>query len=407
MKPDLSPSEVARSAGGPRDLRKRSLPLDGIRAIAALTVVLSHCAAATGILRRVYLYSPVAGRLVGMLGNFAVTTFFALSAMLLFGEFTGRVLYDRPAPRLRIYAAKRALRIYPAYWVALVGFALLAGTSAVHGSIFGLVTLLERNLNASREYPGLWVSWTLYIEVSFYVFLPILVFVLARACRARPTSTRIRIVTGTLLGLSLFSFLWAALTHHLPYVDLRLERNLMTFLSWFVAGMLLALAQRCHREGDMIWPRISQLADHPWVCWGAALGINILLAIVGWEPFVGEGRTEFLLRVSLHALGAFLLLLPFALSSRPSVIRTSLKCRPLVWISLVSYGLYLWHWPLINELTRHLTFTWSVPSYLLMVAIILPSGLLIGWVSHRLIELPALGLVHSRSDAVVAPSSDR
>src|SRR4051812_8429119 len=94
--------------------RSRSAPLDGLRALAALSVLAYHSLLATAGL----------GAASGAL-HFGVPVFFVLSGLLLYRPFVAARMDGAPPPRLRSYAVRRAARIVPAYWTALLALGAL------------------------------------------------------------------------------------------------------------------------------------------------------------------------------------------------------------------------------------------------------------------------------------------
>ena len=107
-------------------MRARNHALDGLRGLAALGVLTLHVWMFTvqGAHGRDELVSLLTGEL-----RLGVVLFFVLSGYLLAGPWVASALDERPAPRLGRFAVKRAARIVPAYWVAMLGsFWLLAGT---------------------------------------------------------------------------------------------------------------------------------------------------------------------------------------------------------------------------------------------------------------------------------------
>jgi peptidoglycan/LPS O-acetylase OafA/YrhL len=95
-----------------------------------------------------------------------------------------------------------------------------------------------------------------------------------------------------------------------------------------------------------------------------------------------------LARFLVNGASAFLLLLPAILNTRrrPSTILATMRAAPLVWLGTISYGLYLWHKPVITEI-RH-----DNPNGLefwpLLAATMLAS-IALSWVSYHLVEKPA------------------
>jgi acetyltransferase len=101
----------------------RSLPLDALRGIAALAVVLFH----------VWAYArPVPGSTLETAsdkvlneGRLGLILFFVLSGFLLYMPWARATLDDRPGPALGPYALRRAARIVPAYYLAIAGAVVL------------------------------------------------------------------------------------------------------------------------------------------------------------------------------------------------------------------------------------------------------------------------------------------
>ena len=115
--------------------------------------------------------------------QFGVALFFLISGFLLYRPFVAARLRGEPMPFVGAYAWRRFLRIVPAYWVALTATALLLKPEvfdhAVRFYAFGQVYSFEHALG------GLAVAWSLCVEVSFYVTLPLW----AMAARRLPGET--------------------------------------------------------------------------------------------------------------------------------------------------------------------------------------------------------------------------
>ena len=384
----------------------RSSHLDGIRGLAALGVLLFHCIYATGYWGSLYRQSHAVGALIANAANFCVCIFFALSGFLLFREFLGAILFDEDRAPTARFLARRFLRIYPAYWAALLGFVVLIGYDKLRGSVFGLVTLTERNLNRTAEMPGIPVAWTLYIEVAFYVFLPIAAALLMRLCRQKPAVTRVRLVLGSLIAMAAFSMLWIFLVDRFADADLRLMLNLPAYLGWFAAGMVLAVIHRCRDHGLAIAPRLTRLAEHPWWCWSVALALNVAIERLDLLASSDQTAVQVQLRLAALAFAALLVLLPLVLSSRPSKIHLIVGSTGIVWVGMVSYGVYLWHWSVAKKLVDLLAIGGSLGGTLVLIALVLPISLLIGWISFRVIERPAMSLAPSRPAGSVESQHD-
>jgi peptidoglycan/LPS O-acetylase OafA/YrhL len=166
-------ADLAPPPGNPR------FPLfDGLRAIAALSVFLGHTVTGT--------YSLVGHTslivLAIQVADQGLAIFFLISGFLLYRPF----LLARLAGRrlgVRDFAARRALRIIPAYWVALTLFiaaGLVSGVTTSNWWIFyGFLQVYRFNTIGQ----GIGVAWTLCIEVTFYAALPIFALVAGRLRR--------------------------------------------------------------------------------------------------------------------------------------------------------------------------------------------------------------------------------
>jgi len=396
----MTASEVESLPSDHSDYRPahRVSALDGVRALAALGVVVYHAAGYLG------LYTPADGSaryvfpVLRNLGNFGVAVFFVLSGYLLFREFVSNLLFDAERTSLPHYFGRRFLRIYPAYWVALIGFVIVVGAPAVAGGAFGLLTLTERHFS-TEVFAGLPVAWTLYVEVAFYIFIPIFAGVLWLLCREREVKVRLAIVLSALTGLAVFAHVWVGLIVPSVSVDyrLRLLLNLPTYFGWFAAGMALSVASAWVRAGRSLPRCVQQLANRPWVCWSVA-GIAYLTIVLVESDFRFDGNiarettTMLQVRFLLQGMAALFFIMPMAISHQESRLRSFLGGRQLAWLGLVSYGVYLWHQTILRQLAKWFTFEPNLLGFLLLLAIVVPSAILFGWVSFRLIEKPALSL---------------
>ncbi len=378
--------------------RKRSSTLDGVRALAALAVVVYHCSGASGFATSAHGSKSIFVAVIGNFGNFGVAVFFVLSGYLLFQEFVRKILFDGERTPLPHYFERRFLRIYPAYWVALIGFVFVTGAPLVAGGAFGLLTLTERHFSEA-VFPGIGVAWTLYVEVAFYVFMPFFAGFLWLLCRRRDVLIRVSIVLVALVGLMVFAHVWIGVIVPSvpPDMRIRFRMNLPTYFGWFAAGMALAVGSVWSRSGRTLPKSIAQLANRPMVCWSVAL-VAFLMVVLIQTDFRFQGRphdeTSLMLqaRMFLQGIAALLFILPMAISGRVTRLHAFVGSRQLAWIGVISYGIYLWHQIIMKALVEWVTFSPDLFGFLKMVTIVVPSSCLFGWISFRLIEKPALSL---------------
>ena len=119
--PQAGPGGAVPPAVAPPPGHRRFGLFDALRATAALMILGYHCAAAVGAI------GPGRTGLVTQHLESGVTVFFLISGFLIYRPFVAARESDRPAPRLRDYLRRRALRIVPAFWFGLTVFALARG----------------------------------------------------------------------------------------------------------------------------------------------------------------------------------------------------------------------------------------------------------------------------------------
>src|ERR1700759_4061302 len=160
----------------------RVASLTGIRAVAALLVVGTHAAYTTGK------YTHGYWGLVGSRMEIGVPIFFVLSGFLLFRPWLKSAIVDAPPPSLSRYAWHRVRRIMPAYVVTvLIAYVLYhfrhAGPNPGHTwyGLFRNLTLTQIYCNGylgKYLHQGLTQMWSLAVEASFYLVLPLLAYLL-------------------------------------------------------------------------------------------------------------------------------------------------------------------------------------------------------------------------------------
>jgi peptidoglycan/LPS O-acetylase OafA/YrhL len=367
--------------------------MDSMRGIAVIAVVATHTSFFVA-LKGVHATQV-------RFGFISVTVFFMLSAFLLYGPFVHARLADEPPPATGAYAWRRFLRVVPAYYVALTVVAIALGFAYVF-SAEGIATYY----GFAQVYRPDWVlrglpqAWTLCVEVVFYALLPLWAAGMRRL-RATSVDRKVRqelIACAALVAVSFAFKLWFTATGAIDGDFGRpLQLNFLTFMDDFAIGMALAtLAARYHGGTDE--PRALRLIDRfPSIAWavgGLALGIGVVtLGLLGQ---VGDLRTNgapYVVRHYLIEVIAVGLLVP-AMFGNPERgrLRRLLRNRALLYVGMVSYGIYLWHLAILEQLSR-----WDFESLggqrsVLWFAAAFPISLLLATVSYYAIERPFLSL---------------
>lgn len=374
------PPALAPPPGNPR------FPLlDAMRALAALSIVFTHAAGVTGFNTD----NPLGAYTARL--NFGVTLFFLLSGFLLYRPFVAARLEGRPPVRIADYTRRRILRIVPAYWVALVVLALTVGLPAFWDGPWWRSFAFTQIYWADSTVQGIFPTWTLAIEISFYLVLPFLAVVLGRLA-----GTRWRLELAALAGLGLAS-LGVRVALQAAGGSYVLQNTLVSFLLWFCAGMALAVLSVAWWGREHEIRPLALVVRHPWVPWAAA-------AVVFWfaSTQLGLSRGFFIVYTDLNyagehvlfALTAALLLMPAIFGATAGGwLRAVLAWRPLAWLGLVSYGIFLYHGPLIVELEERGAVDWLPVGGLLSLTLpTLALAVACAALSYYLVERPALSL---------------
>ena len=358
----------------------RHLPaLNGLRGVAVIGVVAYHLQLgwATGGYLGVDLFFVLSG--------FLITT-------LLLEEWvnTGRI-------SLASFWGRRARRLLPALFIVVGALALYLvldgrfGGAGANGLIDlsglrgdAVATLLYVNnwhlIYAHQSYfaqfstpSPLQHTWSLAIEEQFYLVWPLVLLLLFRFARRGWRATGM-VVTVT---LGLLSSIWMAVLFH-PGVDpSRIYYGTDTRLFDLMAGATLAFVAasrpqpgvRARRTLHVIGPVAAVVLAVFWVTAGTSGGLP--------TNFMFEGG--FLICAVLAGL-----VVADARLTEPGWFSRALATPPLHFIGTISYGIYLWHWPVIVYLTAQRTGLSTLPLDLLRVGVTLA----VSTASYYLVERP-------------------
>jgi peptidoglycan/LPS O-acetylase OafA/YrhL len=380
---------------------------DGLRAIAAVLVLLLHTSWVSGFTLRSSL-----GIYLGRL-EIGVSIFFLISGFLLYRPFALSHLSGLPAPDSKRFWQRRLLRIVPAYWLALTILAYAFHAISLGRGWQGVVThyfFLQIYFPMSAV-NGIPQAWSLCTEMSFYLFLPFYAAAVAR--RRRSARHQLHRELVGLAVLIVFSFVFRYWALHIPIAVERhghlvpvcapncgtdpplstlLSSWLPSYLDLFALGMLLAVASAWYTEHGTE-PRWLSHRLVPWVSWaGAAFAywavsrvVNDAAIIYIVEPHVNLERQE------LYGLFAFLLLVPAVFGPQDqSLIRRALCCWPVASLGVISYGIYLWHLNLIYEFLDWTGWEQGKVPYGILALSVLAVSVAFASASYFILERPIL-----------------
>jgi peptidoglycan/LPS O-acetylase OafA/YrhL len=359
---------VSRTMAGAANLQQRGATfwavkyvpgLDGLRAVAVIAVLLFHAE-----------FSFASG---GFLG---VSLFFTLSGFLI----TTLLLDEHDATgtlSMRRFYGRRVRRLLPAAYVCLLLVIVLSGwwsasqLRALPGDLLAAVANVAnwRFAFSSTSYQDLFTNepspvahfWSLAIEEQIYLVLPLIVFA---ALRRRRGQRSLALVTGVLLAASIIAT-WLTSDRDLVY------NGTQTRAAELLVGV--ALAQLLRRRTQLVAPP----AGRSWIVGSAALaGFVVLVGVASLQQsWVYDGGL-----VGVALISA--VLITAAVDGRfPANL---LAIAPLVAIGKVSYGIYLYHWPVFLLLDEQRTGLDQIPLFVLRCLVTAALTM----VSYRLIEQP-------------------
>ena len=345
--------------------------LDGVRGAAVLAVLLFHG-------------GHLEGGFLGVDLFFVLSGFLITSLLLVEMRGTGRV-------RLTAFWARRARRLLPALFLLLAGVALYAAFVAapeemhrIRGDAWATLAYVAnwRFIVSGFDYFALFTApsplnhtWSLAIEEQFYVLWPLVMVGVLAFGRARgrtdavATSRRTFIVS---LGLAVLFTVGALGTWFLTQDETRVYYGTDTRAPSILIGAALGafLAWR----GPARSVRMRRLVE------GAAI-VGALVILGAWLRLSGVNVYRGGLLVCALAGAA---VIASAAHPEPGPVARVLAIGPLVGLGLISYGVYLYHWPIYLWLDESRTGLDGWPLFALRLAVTLAVAL----VSYRYVEQP-------------------
>ena len=290
--------------------------IDGLRAIAVIVVLFSHVGITT-----------FSGGYIG------VDVFFVISGFLITTIITEEIRQG-DFSIVRFYE-RRIRRIFPALFMMMLVTTIIAffiflpihfkdyGQSMVAATLFVSNVLFWKEagyFSEASDTKPLLHTWSLGVEEQFYIFFPILLLLLYRYFKGR--------WSAWIASLGILSFI-------ISVYGLQVRPTGTFFLlptrAWeLFLGALLALRIFPEIKNKRISNNLSLL--------GSVFILYAVFMFSDTTPFPG-------MNALLPVLGAFLII--YSGTYYPTIVSKALSLHAIVFIGLISYSLYLWHWPII------------------------------------------------------------
>jgi peptidoglycan/LPS O-acetylase OafA/YrhL len=370
---------------GGRTKGARVRAFDGLRGLAVAAVLLFH--------------SQLSGARGGFLG---VSAFFTLSGYLITS-----LLLDEHARHGRIslrgFWNRRARRLLPAAYVALAGVLVFGATvatvsqaRALRGDVLSALAYIANwhFYFSGQSYAHLFSApspvlhfWSLAIEEQFYLLFPLLLIVALRLTKAN------RVALAAVMAAGIGASVLAGNLLLASSGESRVYYGTDTRAAELLVGALLAvvLARRAPMPTVRRGTRVA-----------ATVGGTLALATMVWWWSTVNQSDRWLYRGGF-ALHACLTAIVIACAFIDGPLARALSWRPLVALGVISYGVYLFHWPIFQWLTPERTGLSTLPLLVLRLAITLPLAI----ASYWLLEQPVRRRVNWSSvwPKVVAPAT--
>jgi peptidoglycan/LPS O-acetylase OafA/YrhL len=373
--------------------------LDGLRAIAALSVFGVHFNQMVELKTSIGPFD-LARWLAN--GNTGVALFFVLSGFLLSLPFwrQGRAWGSRID--VKSYIFHRLIRVLPAYYLCLFG---LLAIMLAKGRVPDLNNLLSHvvflyNINDRNILSLNAPFWSLALEMQFYLLLPLLMLALTRlSAWAALGLLAVLSVGAYCANYGLISYLlerdqWPILmTLIWPFSlyisgpdSFVLTYSLLAHLTYFLIGIATALIFVMGEGADQLLTMRMKMSAADWLFWSCATAIFLILSTplddllqaphghYNW-PFV-----------------PFLLAVMIFVTPQARLAKVFLESRPLRWLGLISYGFYIFHYPILTFLARMFgQYGLSMTDFWWLFAILsLLASMAVAAASYWMFELPLM-----------------
>jgi peptidoglycan/LPS O-acetylase OafA/YrhL len=365
--------------------------LDGVRALAVMAVVATHAAYWT------YRYGRGTG--AGMLARLdcGVALFFVLSGFLLSRPWLVAAATGTRGPAIRVYLWRRALRILPVYWVAVVlAFFVLHDNKSVTSDDWLRHAGFLQIYRFGWMRAGLTQTWSLCTEIAFYALLPILA--VAAAIWARRSGWHpLGLLAGCGVGVAV-TIGWYVWIHQNGWSAFTPANFwLPGYLSWFAGGIAMAIVQVHLSTRTVTADSRWRLADHLGASAGSCWLMALALFVVAATPIAGPRAAglidtgEAITRNVLYLGVAMLVVWPAVFGPR-TWAQAVFGNRPMRWLGERSYSIFLLHLVILEGAMNVLGYRLFTGSATAVFALTMLGSVALAALTFRFVEQPAMAL---------------
>jgi peptidoglycan/LPS O-acetylase OafA/YrhL len=328
-----------------------------------MLVILSHVSVGA-----YYQYGSTFGRTESiiqqmlLLGHLGVTVFFVISGYLI----TSLLLREDRVDLKKFYF-RRTLRIFPPYYFYLFVILLISLAGYVGLTPYNMFAAFTytRNYFFNNSVPDAWYlahTWSLAVEEQFYLLFPVSLLILGRK-RGH------WVALAAIVAAPLFRFYYLTVDQNQTVEFSRFE----TVVDSLAIGCLLAFWQsRLHSS-----KAYRSLSESKLVILLPI--IALMITWLGHFPKFYDRALYGLLALTIQNV-CIALCIDWAVNNSASRPGRFLNCRPMIYLGMISYSVYLWQQPFLN------------PELRLPLLVSLPLIFIVALISYYFVEQPALQL---------------
>lgn len=331
-----------------------SAPINGLRGLAAVVVVVGH----TWFASHIY---PFTGAIHFF--SIVVPIFFVISGYALYRPFLAAQVEQKEPPSATGFWWRRFLRIYPLYAVALTLYLILlpgvrppGGRIIDYAKLYGFLQIYDPDL---VTFSGIPAAWFIADEVVFYLLLPLFAAIARRGALSLAGRRPVRYsdvrrsttyLAVTLIVVGQVSRPWLLLQEYPGATSLPVSN-----MDFYGFGMLLALWSIPHGERRVVPALVDRIRRTPTVAVGVTATSVLAMTIIAKYPLTTSGPAEDIKRYLIYGMVVVPLMITACLGAADRGINRGLSSPRWNRLAVLSLHMYLWHQLALGGFDRYIT----------------------------------------------------